>query len=225
MANRVISADKLALALTEFVNRLQLAYRAVPMSAAEKTDPVSFAQWQHTLGLREVAKFLERIEADDDLVEQVAGLSSAIFDLSSGIVHPILQPKKLKTRKADNTDVWQSRILVVGALGCLMLSGMGKKSEAAKYIAKKFPKLSRLCRTGAKLETSILSWEKSLLEKTIKNDVAAVSQFSVLPPNLDAAEYKRRALNALKIAEKQAATRLVAREGSRNLNAFNEGET
>jgi hypothetical protein len=210
MAN--ISAHKLPRALTEFVNQLQLIYRAVPMSATQKKDQISFAQSQHVLGLLEVAKLLERIEADDDLAVAFANLSSAIFDLSAGTIHPILQPKKLKTRKVDNTDIWQSRILVVGALGYLMLAGMSTKWEAAKYIAKKFPNLSRLCRTGAKLETSILSWEKNLQDKTIKNEVAAIWQFPAPPPDLDAAEYKRRALNALKTAEKQAAARLVAQE-------------
>jgi hypothetical protein len=211
MANK-LSAHELARAVTEFVNQLQLFYRAVPMSAADKKDPVSFAQSQHVHGLLEVANFLQRIGADGDLADAFVNLSSTIFDLSSGTVHPILKPKKLKARKVDNTDIWQSRFLVVGALGYLMLAGMPTKLEAAKYIAKKFPNLSRLCRTGAKLETSILSWEKNLQDKTIKNDVAAISQFPAPPPDLDAAEYESRALKALKIAEKQAAARLVAQE-------------
>jgi hypothetical protein len=196
MSSKVIPAEELAAALTDFVNKLQRAFRS-PNTRNE--DPISFAQSQYTLGLLAVAEFIMEIEAGVDFADRFARLSSAMFDLKSGAVHQDLQPKKSANRKVDSTETWQCRILVVNALACLGAAGKDR-SEAAAYIAKNFPNLSRLCRAGANLETSILNWDKSLRKKTVKNEVAADRSLATIPTGLDKAEYEKHAIEALRVA-------------------------
>jgi hypothetical protein len=201
------SAD-LEPALCDFVDELERAYRSSPQSDFEKGDPIQFAQSQHTVGLLAVAKFLKRIEAGLDLADKFASLSSAFYDLGTGTIHPVLQRRLQSNRPIDPTEVWAIRLMVVNALNCLMLSGSYKnKDEAADYISDSFPALEKLCRRNSELKTSILNWEKSAKNGTIKNQIA--NPLIDFPQGFESSQYEGLAMRVLKSADEQVRVMLI----------------
>jgi hypothetical protein len=195
-------------AVRELVNQLQLAYR----STLKNEDPVTIAQLQHVVGLSAIAKFLDQINAGDDLVEKIHKLAHAISKLSEGVTNPILRRGPLGGRAADDTELWVGRKRVVAALACLMMSGKYEnRSKAAEYIAEEFSGLSTLCRPSQgskkiKLETSILNWEKLSREGKIKDKILInIPEIDLPPLGLDSTIYKRLADDFLKATEAEAA--------------------
>jgi hypothetical protein len=205
----IFTAD-LEPALCDFVGELERAYRSSPQSDLEKCDPIKFAQSQHVVGLLAVAKFLKRIKADLDLADKFASLSSAFFDLGTGTIHPVLRESLQSNRPVDPTEVWAIRHMVVNALNCLMLSGAyGSKAQAARYISDGFPALKKLCRRNSELETSILNWERSAKDGTIKNEIANDLPLVDFPRGLESSQYKGHAMRVLELADAQAQVMVI----------------
>ena len=97
-----------------------------------------------------------------DRLHQLAG---RLDDLKQGRVHPLLKPeKKGRGNVRDSSDTWHQRNRILVGLEALRRSGM-KDQEAARHIAKKFPKVKSLVSRGKDIPKTILRWERDLYEE------------------------------------------------------------
>ena len=86
-------------------------------------------------------------------------------DLKHGRVDPLLKPqKKGRGNVRDSSEMWYRRNLVLVGLDALCRSGM-KEQEAARYVARKFPKVKVLVSRGGDIPKTILRWKRDLNEE------------------------------------------------------------
>jgi hypothetical protein len=92
-------------------------------------------------------------------------LAQRLDDLKHGRVDPLLKPqKKGRGNVRDSRETWDQRNLVLVGLEALCRSGMNEQ-EAARYIAKKFPKVKSLVSRGSDIPKTILRWKRDLHEE------------------------------------------------------------
>ena len=124
---------------------------------------------RYSAALIAVARFCDL--KDPRLGRRFFELSSAIADLDSGTVSPLLRPIEPNNRHADSSRLWRARARVALALEALICSGLSSRA-AATQLAHKFPKIARLAGAAAKnstLQTTIGGWRKALSADKVKN--------------------------------------------------------
>jgi hypothetical protein len=98
-------------------------------------------------------------------------LASAIADLNTGTVHPLLAGVRVHNRRADTSQMWRARARVALGLEALLRSGLSR-TEAAAKVATEFPSIARLAGPRAKnstLRTIVFGWRKELKAGRVKN--------------------------------------------------------
>jgi hypothetical protein len=92
-------------------------------------------------------------------------LAQRLDDLKQGRVDPLLKgEKKGRGNVRDSRETWDRRKLVLVGLEALCRSGMNEQ-EAARHIAKKFPKVKILVSRGGNIPKTILRWKRDLYEE------------------------------------------------------------
>ncbi len=116
-----------------------------------------------------VAQFFSGL-GDRRIGDRFFELASAITDLNTGTVRPLLQPARADNRRADTSQVWRARARAVLALEALVRSGIARKAAAARLARNaNAAKLGGAKAKTSNLETTILGWRKGLSEGRIKN--------------------------------------------------------
>jgi hypothetical protein len=98
-------------------------------------------------------------------------LASAIADLNTGTVHPLLAGVRVHNRRADTSQMWRARACVAVGLEALLRSGLSRNEAAAK-VATEFPSIARLAGPKARnssLRTIVFGWRKELKAARVKN--------------------------------------------------------
>jgi hypothetical protein len=110
-------------------------------------------------------------------------LGSAIADLNTGALHPLLALPKQAGRPMPS-QIWRGRANVALAL-CALVGCKMRPSEAATDIIRKFPKVANLASPRTRLSVNsdslkkiMLEWRKSFSAGRISND-EAVELFAV----------------------------------------------
>ncbi len=132
-------------------------------------------------GVLIVADFLKKTNLDEKIWGSFGNLAFGLSELDKGHTTSVLTPaKRGGGRLVDRSDVYMVRANVVQGLECLIHAGQEEK-EAAQYIARNYPIFKRLL-VGRKpmkkisglkddyLANPILSWRKSFLDGTVKED-------------------------------------------------------
>jgi hypothetical protein len=100
-------------------------------------------------------------------------LASAISDLNSGTVHPLLQAVRTVNRRPDFSQLWRARARVALGLEALIRSGAKVDATvAAEKVAKRFPLLAKLAGPKAsqsRLAAVLLGWRREFRATRIKN--------------------------------------------------------
>jgi hypothetical protein len=150
--------------LAVLIHNLRVVFRAP--TKPNRDNPI---QARYVVALGDVAKFLERQKAGDDIVRRFIELADAISGLSKGTVADLLRPAPAGGRGPDGLVVWSYRAEVVKALECILRSGkINTTRAAAEHIASKYPVFDRLKRNpGDSLEKSILSWRRYINEGNV----------------------------------------------------------
>jgi hypothetical protein len=92
-------------------------------------------------------------------------LAHRLDDLKHGRVDPLLKPeKKGRGNVRDSSETWYERNKVLVCLEGLCRGGMNEQ-EAARHIAKKFPKVKSLVTRGGDIPKTILRWKRDLHEE------------------------------------------------------------
>jgi hypothetical protein len=126
-------------------------------------DPI---QARYAVALGQVAEYLGRHEAGDDIARRFIELAGAMSGLCNGTVADVLRPATVGGRGPDGLVIWSYRAGVVKGLECILRSRkITTKKAAAEHIASKYTVFDRLKRNpGASLEKSILSWQRYINE-------------------------------------------------------------
>jgi len=128
-------------------------------------------QERYILALMGVADFLGAIGARELYGGRFAKLATAISDLESGRVVPVLSPQPFgKGRPPDGSETWTRRAFVALAVEALLLSG-SKRVDAAREIVRRFPAVANLARakSPSKSRDAVLSWYESFRHGEVKN--------------------------------------------------------
>jgi hypothetical protein len=155
--------------------------RAGPIKALVKLErKLSQAFFQETDYATTPENERERYAAALVVVAQFVGgrignrffeLASAIADLNTGTVHPLLAGVRVHNRRADTSQMWRARVRVAVGLEALLRSGLSRNAAAAK-VATEFPSIARLAGPRAKnstLRTIVFGWRKELKAARVKN--------------------------------------------------------
>ncbi len=119
-----------------------------------------------------LSRYLDGSGADAKIaaIDKLALLSLALWDLDSGVTHPMFKAKKLKHGAPDNTAIWRSRTILAVAFDYLM-----KASVPSRVASKKISKtlgIKKLLSKGAKAETSLINWRETLRNGVVANELA-----------------------------------------------------
>src|SRR5262245_33581612 len=98
-------------------------------------------------------------------------LGSAMADLNSGIVHPLLRPARADNRPADPSQLWRARAHVALGLEALLRSGLNRLDAAAK-VPRQYSSIASLAGPKAKdstLETTLFGWRREFKAGRVKN--------------------------------------------------------
>jgi hypothetical protein len=171
-ANAFARADANVLrAVNDLLPKLKRAYGQPARDAADTdTHP------QHVVALLAIAGFLNQMgpEPDGDLThfaDQFARLAGMFQDLDDGIY--VLS----RAKRSDETWDWLARAYVALAVAALQQRGY-TRTDAAKWVAKKYPGLENLITEGGSyrslnLQRTIISWCKDFSRrKLLRNEVA-----------------------------------------------------
>jgi hypothetical protein len=82
-----------------------------------------------------IAQFFSGL-GDRRLGDRFFELASAIVDLNTGTLHPLLRPAHTENRRADPSQLWRARVRVVLAFEALVRSGVARKDAAAQVARK-----------------------------------------------------------------------------------------
>jgi hypothetical protein len=162
-----------ATAKSKFIKATKRLHRMVTQAfAPEPNDPRTpfYERERYTAALMEVAQYFTSLEGRP-LGQRFFELGSAIADLNSGIVRPLLRPERADNRRADNSQLWRARAHVSLGLEALLRSGL-TRNEAAARLASDFPGIAKLASANAKnskLETIVFGWRKQLRQARVKN--------------------------------------------------------
>jgi hypothetical protein len=116
-----------------------------------------------------VAQFFSGL-GDRRIGDRFFELASAITDLNTGTLHPLLHPARADNRRADTSQLWRARARAVLALEALVRSGIARKAATAKLARTvNAAKLAGAKAKTSNLQTTILGWRKGLLEGRVKN--------------------------------------------------------
>jgi hypothetical protein len=139
---------------------------------------------RYSAALHCVAQFVSSI-AGRPFGDRFFELGSAIADLNTGTVHPLLQPVEIRNRCSDPSRLWRARAHVALAYVALVKSGVSR-SDAIKRIAREFPAVSKLAgKKASTRQTVILGWHKQLRQRRVKN-FEAIELFSEGTKRIDA---------------------------------------
>jgi hypothetical protein len=148
---------------------LEKSYQTKDEAKSPVADAQNAARLRHSLALRGLADFLISIGAGHDIIDNVASISAAFYDLTLGLNPPLFKPNSVGGgRKNDQSDIWAARAAVVIALRSFVASGISSESKAAHLIAEivngdpTYKPLLRLARSGSALESAILNWHQLL---------------------------------------------------------------
>ncbi|MCW5691003.1 MAG: hypothetical protein KIT48_01420 [Pseudolabrys sp.] len=163
--------EKLLRAIAELHRNLGLAFKSGnqgrgvlwPANRNEMIDALISIAW-----------FCDNLEGFDAYANVFNEFSSALADLDSGTIHPILM-KKGGGRPPESTDAISTRCRVAIAATYLMQTGRTKK-EITEYIADEYPQLQLLvgkrAAGNAELSESIANWRDEFRKGKIKNKEA-----------------------------------------------------
>jgi hypothetical protein len=140
--------------------------------APEPDDPRTpfYERERYAAALMGVAQYFTSLEGRP-LGQRFFELGSAIADLNSGIVRPLLRPERADNRRADNSQLWRARAHVSLGLEALLRSGL-TRNEAAAKLTSDFPGIAKLASANArnsKLQTIFFGWRKQLRQARVKN--------------------------------------------------------
>jgi hypothetical protein len=142
--------------------------------------PMEKLRLQYAIGLSHICQFLACAGASLDTLNHFGRLGTALADLNSAAMHPILSPPRFSGRVPDQTHMWSMRARAAVGLEFLIRSGL-KRRDAAKRAAREAPELRRLLRAGKRpkdierptrpgrdddLASSILKWRDALEGRT-----------------------------------------------------------
>jgi hypothetical protein len=153
-------------AVEVLISNLQYWFRP-PAKPGALTDSAVRRQLRFVAALKEVANFLDRCDAGEDIVRHFVELQGAINELRSGTVADLVRPAIVDHNPPDGIVTWSYRHEVVIGLECLMRSGKRKSlKDASKHIAKKYPALDQLkSHPNKDLAGSILSWRSNIRDR------------------------------------------------------------
>jgi hypothetical protein len=161
---KIIISDTLARRLYVLGREVDLAFADVDDS---KPTSLRFASLS---ALRAVLTFYRRSN-ETKIYDRLFTLYCALADLESGIVHPVLKPKRGTGRTPDSRLVWLARSRVAAGIECLILSGM-KKKAAVILAAVKYRDIGRLVRPGQKLQGCISAWHRDFISNRVTHPEA-----------------------------------------------------
>jgi hypothetical protein len=159
----------LFLASYALLESLEEAYREKDQAKSPIHDPRNAIRFRHSIALRSMTDFLAILGAGQDILDNVASISSALYDVAIGLHPPLFKPHSTAGgRKKDRFEIWVTRAPVVIALRSFVASGISSESKAARLIAEivkgdaNYTPLLRLARSGSALESAILNWHRLL---------------------------------------------------------------
>ena len=109
-------------------------------------------------------------DANNAAIDKLALISLALWDLDSGVTHPMFKAKKLEHGAPDSTAIWRSRTILAIAFDYLMAAGVPSR-VASKKISKT-PGIEKLLSKGAKAETSLINWREGSAMGMVANELA-----------------------------------------------------
>jgi len=102
---------------------------------------------------------------------KLAKLASALLDLDTGAVHPLLRPADIENRPPLDSGMWRRRTYV--ALGILSLTTYGLSRDEAASEAERAVKTLHVLAGDTKPRNAALSWHDELAKGRNKNFEAA----------------------------------------------------
>jgi hypothetical protein len=137
---------------------------------------------RYAAALTVVAKFITKI-VGENYGNRFFELGSAIADLNTGALHPLLALPR-QTGRPSSSQIWRGRANAALAVHALTSCKI-KPSEAAREIVRKFPKVANLASARTRrsvhagsLEKIVLEWRKRFSAGRIGNE-EAVELFEV----------------------------------------------
>jgi hypothetical protein len=158
---------------SKFIKATTQLHRTVRRAFNQEPDyrPTPFNERErYAAALMAVAQYFTSLEGRP-LGQRFFELGSAIADLNSGIVRPLLRAERADNRRADNSQLWRARAHVSLGLEALLRSGL-TRNEAAAKLTRDFPHIAKLASASAKnskLQTIFFGWRKQLRQARVKN--------------------------------------------------------
>jgi hypothetical protein len=84
--------DPIAAATQALVKELRKAYREKDRAKRPVHDPQIESRLRHSIALRSTCDFLATIRAGQDVVDNIASISAAFYDLTIGLHPPLFRP-------------------------------------------------------------------------------------------------------------------------------------
>jgi hypothetical protein len=162
--NQTPTAAAVMADLATLTHNLRNSFRIPSKSGIDDTITL---QARYVVALGNVAEFLGRGGAGEDVAQKFIELAGALDNLRNGVVAEVLSPTSFGGgRGPDGTVAWSYRFDVVIGLECILRSGKkNTNKEAAEHIARKYPAFDRLKRDPSDtLSTSVLSWRRQINE-------------------------------------------------------------
>lgn len=156
----------------EFIAALELLVKRVSIFNDEPSCPLAPCDERERYAsvLISVAQFFTTL-AGRPVGDRFFELASALADLNTGTVAPLLSPVPPGNRPADPSRLWRARARAAVGLEALIRTGL-HHTDAAAEIARTFPDLGKLAGAKArssKLATTLLGWRKEFTAGRVKN--------------------------------------------------------
>ena len=182
--------------LKKLMRELRRAYRSPDKKGL---PPSVMLQERHINALMSVVSFVKECGVGRDVVERIAGLAQALFDLRTGARSPLFEVIPHRGRTPDRSDVWSIRAYAMIGLECLIGRDDDPRKaaqRAAALVAEQYPGLSALRRTDKDdLAKSLLSWRAAFRSNKVTN-VAAQRAYNDMAKMLMHADASMRASSA-----------------------------
>lgn len=167
----MVCAD--ATSKSNFIKASKSLHRIVTQAFAQEPNASRtpfYERERYAAALMGIGQYFTSLEGRP-LGQRFFELGSAMADLNSGIVHPLLRQERADNRRADNSQLWRARAHVSLGLEALLRSGL-TRTEAAAKLAGDFPGIAKLAGAKAKnskLQTIVFGWRKQLRQARVKN--------------------------------------------------------
>jgi hypothetical protein len=157
----------------KFIKATKSLHQTVTQAFAQEANASRtplYERERYAAALMAIGQYFTSLEGRP-LGQRFFELASAMADLNSGIVHPLLRPERADNRRAESSQLWRARVHVALGLQALLRSGL-TRTEAAAKLATDFPGIPKLASAKAKNskpQTIVFGWRKELRQARVKN--------------------------------------------------------